>query len=89
MGKIYKIIAVLWGDHTGYHRAPMIKDFDKALMPTLTVGILYKETPKYIVVVSEIERYQDQADEASYVIILKDAIISRKEYGDIALEKIS
>lgn len=84
--KAYKIAAILWEDHTAYTRTEMVKNPDKAITPVLTVGIIYKETPKCYVVVSDVERYGTHTD-ASYTVILKP-VVSIKEYGDIKLRKL-
>jgi len=65
----------------------MVMDPDTAILPTLSIGIIYKETPKSYVVVSDIERY-NSGDEATYLIIRKPAVVSIKEYGVIKLRKI-
>lgn len=82
----YKIVAVLWEDHTRVTASHMITDPDLAIIPTLSVGILYKETAKSYVVVSDIERYEGR-DEATYTIIRKP-IVSLQSYGEIELRKI-
>lgn len=83
----HKIIAVLWEDHTRFTSGPMTNDPDTAIMPTLSVGILYKQTKKSLVLVTDIEKYETR-DDITYTIILKPAIISQQEYGEITLEKL-
>lgn len=83
----HKIIAVLWEDHTRFTSGPMVTDPDTAIMPTLSVGILYKQTEKSLVLVSDIEKY-DNRDDVTFTIIRKPAIISQQEYGEIELEKL-
>lgn len=83
----YPIVVILWEDHTQIIRSEMVKNPDEFLKPTLTVGILYKETDKSLILVSDIERYSSR-DDATYFIILKSTIISRKDYGKIKLAKI-
>lgn len=83
----YPIVAILWEDHTYVTRSSMVKSPDAFLVPTMTVGILYKETDKAIIIVSDIEKYESY-DEATYYIILKNAIISKKEFGRIKLTKL-
>jgi hypothetical protein len=53
-------------------------------MTTLSVGILYQETPKAITLVNSVERYDDR-DDASYTIILRSTIQAIQEYGEIEL----
>lgn len=83
----YKIVAVLWEDHTRFTSSPMTNDPDGAIIPTLSVGILYKTTEKSYVIISDIEKY-DNRDDATYTIIRKPAIISQQDYGEIELEKL-
>ena len=64
----------------------MITNPDDAVIPTLTVGILYKQTKKAYVVVQDIEKYNDR-DDITYFIIRKP-VLSLKEYGDIELEPL-
>jgi hypothetical protein len=81
----YKVIAVLWDDHITFGRTELLKNPDKSLKPTLTIGFLYNQTKKTMTVVSDLERYSDR-DEASYTVILKSCVRSVKEYGDISLK---
>lgn len=83
----HKIVAVLWEDHTQILRGKMLKNPHDALTPTLSVGILYKETDKVLVLVSDIERYSEH-DDATYTIILKSSVVSVKEYDKIKLRKL-
>jgi hypothetical protein len=84
----YEIIAVLWQDHIQVTRSVLPKNPDKIVeKPTLSIGILMKETKKSILLVSDIERYEDR-DEANYLIILKSSIVSMKGYGKVNLKKI-
>lgn len=80
----YKIVAILWEDHTRFTSGPMVSDPDSAIMPTLSVGILYKTTEKSYVLISDIEKY-DHRDDATYTIIRKPAVVSQQEYGEIEL----
>jgi len=82
--KEYKVITVLWDDHIAFDRSPLTKNPDEALKPTLTIGFIYKQTKKTLTVVSDLESYVDRKD-ASYVVILRSAIRSIKEYGTIKL----
>lgn len=83
--KEYKVVAVLWDDHIAFDRAPLTRNPDEVLKPTLTIGFIYKQTKKTLTVVSDVESYTDRKD-ASYVVILRQAIRSIKEYGTIKLE---
>lgn len=85
--KIYKIVAVLWEDHIYVDRDKIPRNPDEEIMTTLSVGILYQETPKAITLVNSIERY-DERDDASYTIILRSTIQGIKDYGDIELEDL-
>jgi hypothetical protein len=83
----YKVSAILWQDHYHFNRQSMVKNPEKAISPTLSVGIVYKETKNTITLVSEIERYEEH-DDTSFLIILKNSIISSRDYGVIELKKI-
>jgi hypothetical protein len=85
--KEYKVAAVFWEDHQHIHRGQMVRNPDKILLPTLSVGIILKETKKTLVLVSDIERYDDR-DDASYLIILRSTITAIKEYGTIKINKL-
>jgi hypothetical protein len=86
--KSYKIVAVFWEDHIHIERSQMIhKPSDAFVMPTLSVGILYKEDDKALILMSDIERYEDR-DEASYTVILKSTIINRKIFGSLKLKSL-
>lgn len=83
--KDYKIVAVLWEDHI-FSTGPLPNKPDKLVdQPTLTIGFLFKETPKVIVVVSEVEPYD--IEQAHYMTILKSTIVGIQEYGTIKLRK--
>lgn len=84
--KEYSIVVVLWDDHYSASRQPLPKDPDNFLSPVLSVGIIVKETKKVLVLVHDIERWDDQ-DDLSYTVILKSTIVGRKEYGRIKLKK--
>lgn len=86
----YPIIAVLWEDHTTFSRRELPKDSDLSnyIRPSLTIGLLYKKTRKYIILVSHVDRY-DSHDEADFIVIFKDAILSIQEYGKIKIERLN
>lgn len=84
--KNYDIVVVLWEDHTSFYSAPLPKNPDVLIeTPLISIGFLYKETKKTMVIVSEI--VPNEFDEANYTIIRKDAIVGVKKYGTIALRK--
>lgn len=87
--KEYPIIAVIWEDHTAFTRAklPQNNDLSDYIRPSLTLGLLYKKTKKYIIVVSNIDRYEE-GDQADFIVIFKDAILSTKEYGTIKINRL-
>lgn len=86
MRKKYKVAALLWQDHTMFNRSPMKKNFDDAIRPTLSIGIIYKETPRYYVLVSQIERHE-HGDESDYMVIFKP-VLAVEEYGEIQISKL-
>lgn len=84
---LYKVVATLWEDHTTYRGAELPDKLDEIIIPSLTVGILFKETDRYQVIVSHIERFDDN-DLSDYTIILKGSIVSTKEFGEVELKKL-
>ena len=83
----YPVVAILWEDHLEIRRESVPKNADDALIPTLSIGILYRETAKTITLVSDIERYVDR-DDTTYLIILKNTVVSVQEYGRIKVKKL-
>lgn len=84
----YKVVAILWQDHYTVSREELPNDPDSALLtPTLSFGIIVKETDKTILLVSDIERYSDR-DEATYLLILKSTIEGIQTYGEIVVENL-
>ena len=84
----YPIVAVLWQDHIKYDRMPVFENPDDGLInPTLTVGILFRKSKKTFLVIHDIERYHEH-DDASFTVILRNAIVSKKKYGMIKLSKL-
>lgn len=82
----YNIVAVFWEDHIQVTRSALVDNPDDLFTrPMLSVGILYKETPKSILLVHDIERYEDRND-STYIAILKNTILSTKVYGTIELD---
>jgi hypothetical protein len=83
--KQYKIVAVLWEDHIQVTRSEIPKNpHDVLNKPSLSFGVLAKETDKCVMLISDIERYPDH-DDGNYIIIFKSTIVGIKEYGEIPL----
>lgn len=82
-----KVVAVMWEDHVYVDRDSVPRDPDDLLTTTLSIGIVYKETDKALVLVNCIETYEDR-DDASYTVILKSTIQAIKEYGEIEIETL-
>lgn len=85
--KDYDIVAVLWEDHIQFSRTTFVNNPDKAILPSLSIGVLYKETKKTITIVSNFERYHEH-DDVDYMVILKSTVLSVKKFGSIKLRKI-
>lgn len=84
----YRVIGVLWEDHITKIGAEIPENPDTEFeVPTLTVGILLRETDKSLLVAHDLERLET-ADYGTYSTILKNAIIAIKEFGNIDLEDI-
>lgn len=84
----YDFVAVFWEDHYSTITSPIPKNPDDIVTtPTLTVGILLCETEKTLLIAHDIERYEDH-DNASYTVLIKQAIVGRKKYGSIELDNI-
>lgn len=84
----YKVIGVIWEDHITKVATEIPSNPDEEFdVPTLTVGILLRETDKSLLVAHDIERL-DTTDNATFTVILKSAVIGRKEYGEIDLDDI-
>jgi len=84
----YKLVSVVWEDHTYVDRDVMVKNPDDGITTDLSVGILYRETPKTLVLVNNVEVYSDRND-SCYTLILKSAILAIKEYGEIELADLT
>jgi hypothetical protein len=82
-----QIVAVLWDDHVYVDRDKIPRNPDEELIPVLSVGVLYKETEKALILVNSIEKYDDR-DDASYTIIIKSTIQGIKEYGEIEIDNL-
>lgn len=82
----YPIVAILWDDHVQVSREEIPKNpEDVVLKPTLSVGILIKETEKCYLIVSDIEKYAEY-DSGNYIVIFKHAVVGIKEFGKIRLK---
>jgi hypothetical protein len=82
----FDIIAVFWEDHISGDRCPIPSNPDDLFnRPTLSVGILLSETEKSLLLVSNIERY-DERDETTFMAILKSTVVAIQKYGTIPLE---
>lgn len=82
----YTVVAVLWEDHISRIGAELPQNPDEVFeMPTLTVGILLRETEKSLLIAHDIERLND-IDTSTYTVILKNAVLAVKEYGNIEIE---
>ena len=82
-----KVVAIFWDDHLYVDRDKIPRNPDEELIPVLSVGIIYKETEKVLVLVNSIETYDDR-DDASYTVIVKSTIRGTKEYGEIEIENL-
>jgi len=82
-----KIVAVIWDDHVYVDRDKIPKHPDDVLTTNLSVGILYDQTDKVLVLVNSIEAYEER-DDVSYTVIVKATIQGIKEYGDIEINEL-
>ena len=83
----YKIVAVIWDDHRKVTRSPIVTDPESLIFPTITIGILLKQTKRLLTIVSDIERYED-GDNADYMIILRSCVQGIMEYGEIEIDNL-
>jgi hypothetical protein len=84
--KQYSIAAILWEDHFWASRTELPKDPDAEINLTLSIGLIMDETDKVLVLVHDIERYNDR-DDTTFTVILKPTIKGRQEYGTIEIEE--
>ncbi len=78
----YDIVAVFWEDHIQVTRSELINDPDELFEhPMLSIGLLYKETDKSILLVHDFE----SNEKATYIAILKSTIVAMQKYGQIEL----
>jgi hypothetical protein len=87
VSKSYPIVAVFWEDHAHYERSPILKPSQVIPTPTLSVGILYDEDDRVMIIVSDIERYDDR-DEATFMAILKSTVVATKTFGKVKLRSL-
>jgi hypothetical protein len=88
MNDEFDIIAVFWEDHVRADRSPLPSNPDDLFeRPALSVGILIKETEKSLLLVSDLDRYDDR-DEGTYMCILKSTIVATKKYGTIPISNL-
>lgn len=87
--KGYPIIGVFWRDHYTAIASDIPDDPDSIVdTPTLTVGILLRETESSLLVAHDIERGRD-IDHATYTVILKGTIVGDiQQYGKIKLKNL-
>jgi len=83
----YKVVAVIWTDPRVINRSAIPSDPESLIFPTITFGIIVKRTRKFIILVSDLERYDDR-DDATYSILLRANIDAIKEYGEIEIENL-
>jgi hypothetical protein len=85
----YSIEIILWEDHTLVERGTIPDNPDEFVEPTLSVGIVMKETDKTLILVNNIERFKFQEDNANYLLIYKPTIIGRKKFGKIEIANLT
>jgi hypothetical protein len=83
----YPIVAVLWKDHIAFTRSPLTKDIGEQQKPTISFGIIVQDTPEFLIVTSDIERYNDR-DDMTFTLIYKGTIVSVKKYGTIKISEL-
>lgn len=86
--KEYEVAVILWDDHRYINRDRLpINPDDLFSYPTLSVGLILGETEKALVLVHDIERFDDR-DDSTYTVILKSTVVGKKVYGKIELDEI-
>jgi hypothetical protein len=83
--KEYSVAVIFWDDHYSASRQSIPSDPDNLFPPVLSIGLVIEETEKVIVLMHDLEKHEDH-DESTYTVILKSAIVGRKDYGTIQLE---
>lgn len=84
--KEYSIAVIFWDDHYSASRETLPFDPDGLMTPVMSVGIIVEESDKSVLLVHDIERYQDR-DDCTYTRILKGTIVGRKNFGTIEIEE--
>lgn len=78
----YDVVAIFWEDHVQVTRSELVNDPDELIeSPMLSIGLLYKETDKTVMLVHDFE----STEKATYIVILKSTIVAIKKYGQIEL----
>lgn len=85
--KQYKIVSVLWEDASTFSGQALPTKLKNLITPSLTIGILFKKSKRYVIIASHVEKYTDR-DDADYMVILRSNILAIKEYGSIPLEEL-
>lgn len=85
MLKEYDIAIIFWEDHYIATSSSLPEDIDD-VTPTLSVGLIIEETDKALVLAHDIEKYNER-DDLTYTVILKNAVVGKKIYGQIQLEE--
>ena len=85
--KEYKIVSVIWEDHSSFSGQSLPTDLKSLIRPSITMGLLYKKTKRYLVIAYHIERF-DYADEADFTVILRDSVLGIKEHGRLQLDNL-
>ena len=83
----YRVSAIFWKDHTHVTSSPLTKDLEGLQIPTLSFGAIIQDTPEFIIIASDIERYEDR-DDITYTLIYKGTIVSIKDYDTICIENL-
>jgi hypothetical protein len=81
----YKVVAVIWNDHMRVSRGELKRTPN--MVSTLTFGIIVEKTKQYIIVASDLERYDDR-DDSTYMVIYRSNIQAIKEYGEIEIDNL-
>ena len=84
--KEYKIVSVIWEDHSSFN-GQLPTNLKTLIRPSITMGLLYKKTKRYLVIAHHIERFE-HTDEAEYTVILSNCVLGMKEYGQIQLDNL-
>ena len=83
----YKVVAVIWEDHRKVDRFSLVDDPEQLIFPSITFGILFKKTKRLLVIVSDIEKFEDK-DDATYTLIFRSTVSAIKEFGEIELDNL-